>query len=165
MQAASTEETLLSGPELQVQLQEKEPLEKTVAPEAKKIREFEEKKALASHHQAEDNDYGFYDSLQASSWSVPVQRGVYLTAEDRKRASYTYILQAASLKSREEAVSLVARLQKLGMDASYSVTGGAGGEGTWYRVNVGPFNNVSVMNKAEDVLVSLHMMPLKRRVR
>ncbi|NIQ11770.1 MAG: hypothetical protein GWO08_06900, partial [Gammaproteobacteria bacterium] len=72
-----------------------------------KTRELE-LKALASNRTRE-TDYGFYDSLQASAWSVPVQRGVYLTADDRKRASYTYILQAASLKSQSEAKKLVAK--------------------------------------------------------
>lgn len=159
LQAASTEEVLLRGPE-----SEMKPTPPDVAPKPDpKLREFE-LKALASKQGAVENDYGFYDSLQASPWSVPVQRGVYLTAEDRKRASYTYILQAASLKSRSEAVALVAKLQQRGLAASYSETEGSFGEVSWYRVNVGPFNNVSIMNKAEDVLVSMHMMPLKRRI-
>ena len=156
LQAADLEEALLSGPEQIV--------ESTEAADSQVVpREFE-LKAQARQGVVEEEDYGFYDSLQASAWRVPVQRGIYLTAEDRKRASYTYVLQAASLKSRSEAVALVATLQKRGLAASYSVSGGGMGEMTWYRVNVGPFNNVSIMNKAEDVLVSMHMMPLKRRV-
>lgn len=154
LQAADSEEVLLSGPETTE-------VEVVVVDPAPK--EFE-LKAHAQQSMSDEDDYGFYDTLQASAWSVPVQRGIYLTAEDRKRASYTYMLQAASLKSRSEAISLVATLQKKGLAASYSVSGGEVGEMTWYRVNVGPFNNVSVMNKAKDVLVSMHMMPLKRRV-
>ena len=156
LQAADSEEGLLSGPEPVVEV-----TEVMVADSAPK--EFE-LKVHAKQGVTEDEDYGFYDTLQASAWSVPVQRGIYLTAEDRQRASYTYMLQAASLKSRSEAVSLVATLQKKGLAASYTVSGGGVGEVTWYRVNVGPFNNVSVMNKAKDVLVSMRMMPLKRRI-
>ncbi|RLT97406.1 SPOR domain-containing protein [Ketobacter sp.] len=159
LQAATTEEVLLRGPESEMK---QTPADTAPKPDPK-LREFE-RKAMASKQGGVENDYGFYDSLQASAWRVPVQRGVYLTAEDRKRASYTYILQAASLKSRSEAVALVAKLQQRGLAASYSESEGGFGEVSWYRVNVGPFNNVSIMNKAEDVLVSMHMMPLKRRV-
>lgn len=107
--------------------------------------------------------YGFYDSLQSSNWRVPVQKGVYFTEEDRKRSSYRYVLQAASMRDRAEAVSLVKKLKALKMPASYSESTSGYGQ-TWYRVNVGPFNNNSIMNKAEDRLVSMRMMPLKRRV-
>lgn len=157
--AADTEEALLRGPEQEVSVTTAAPSDS----ENRKIKELEFN-ALAKQTQSGEDDYGFYDSLQASAWRVPVQRGIYLTEEDRKRASYTYVLQAASLKNRTEAQELVARLLKIGLQASYSVSAGADGEANWYRVNVGPFNNVSVMNKAEDVLVSMHMMPLKRRI-
>ena len=156
LQAADSEEVLLSGPEPVVEVAEAVVADSTP-------QEFE-LRVHAKQGNSEEEDYGFYDTLQASAWSVPVQRGIYLTAEDRQRASYTYMLQAASLKSRSEAVSLVATLQKKGLAASYTVSGGGVGKMTWYRVNVGPFNNVSVMNKAKDVLVSMRMMPLKRRI-
>jgi cell division protein FtsN len=109
------------------------------------------------------SSFGFYDSLQASPWQVPVQKGVYITAEDRKRASYRYILQAASIRDRSEAAALAQKLKKMGMPASYSLSEVGYGD-VWYRVNVGPFKSTTVMNKAEDVLVSMSMMPLKRRV-
>ena len=105
-------------------------------------------------------EFGFYDSLAGSSWSVPVQKGIYVTEEDRKRANQRYMLQAASVRDGAEAQRIVQKLRQLGMQAFYShdETGG------WYRINVGPFDNVSKMNKAEDILVSLRMMPLKRKI-
>ncbi len=109
-------------------------------------------------------DFGFYESLQASPWHIPVQRGIYITEEDRKRSNYRYSLQAASLRSEREAKRVVAQLKLLNLPASYSVTDSDYGN-IWYRVNVGPFSNVSMMNKAEDVLVSKGMMPLKRRIK
>src|SRR5690606_3304743 len=120
------------------------------------IAEFQKK--LKSMPSAEP-EFGFYDSLAGSSWSVPVQRGIYVTEEDRKRASQRYMLQAASVRDLAEAQRIVQKLRQLGLQAFYS-DGGTG----WYRVNVGPFDNVSKMNKAEDILVSLRMMPLKRRL-
>ena len=34
----------------------------------------------------------------------------------------------------------------------------------WYQVSVGPFISTTKMNKAKDILVSMSMMPLKKRV-
>ena len=105
-------------------------------------------------------EFGFYDSLAGSSWTVPVQKGVYVTEEDRKRANQRYMLQAASVRDSAEAQRTVQRLRQLGLQAFYSHEETNG----WYRINVGPFDNVSKMNKAEDILVSLRMMPLKRKI-
>lgn len=156
LQAASMEEVLLAGPNAL----EKEESKASESVDSDKKKELD--KALREQPDSDDG-YGFYDSLQASQWDVPVQRGIYMTAEDHKRASYRYMLQAASVRNRGEAVALVSKLKGLGLAASYSVSSSGYGEG-WYRVNVGPFSNVSVMNKAEDVLVSMRMMPLKRRI-
>jgi len=108
--------------------------------------------------------YGFYDFLQASTWDIPVQKGIYITEDDLKRATYTYMLQAASMRSRADAIALVRKLKEMGMKATYTKSRGSYGD-TWYRVNVGPFSDVSVMNKAEDRLVAMRMMPLKRRIK
>ncbi|HVK99806.1 MAG TPA: SPOR domain-containing protein [Dongiaceae bacterium] len=124
------------------------------------IAAFEEKLKQA---RSGEPQFGFYDSLAGSSWSVPVQRGVYITEEDRKKAGYRYMLQAASVRDLAEAQRLVQKLRGLGMEASFQAADPAS-SASWYRVNVGPFDNVSKMNKAEDVLVSLRMMPLKRRI-
>ena len=124
------------------------------------IAAFEEKLKNA---RSGEPQFGFYDSLAGSSWTVPVQRGVYITEEDRKRAGQRYLLQAASVRDLGEAQRLVQKLRLMGMEASYQSADPASGAG-WYRVNVGPFDNVSKMNKAEDTLVSLRMMPLKRRI-
>lgn len=129
------------------------------SPISSEIAAFEEKLKNA---RSGEPQFGFYDSLAGSSWSVPVQRGVYITEEDRKRAGQRYLLQAASVRDLAEAQRLVQKLRSLGMEASYQSADPAGAG--WYRVNVGPFDNVSRMNKAEDTLVSLRMMPLKRRI-
>ena len=121
------------------------------------VAEFKEKLKNAGNVEPE---YGFYDSLAGSSWTVPVQKGVYVTEEDRKRANQRYMLQAASVQDAHQAQVIVQRLRKLGLQAFYANDEG----GSWYRINVGPFDNISKMNKAEDVLVSLRMMPLKRKI-
>ena len=73
------------------------------------------------------------------------------------------LFRSASVRDLAEAQRLVQKLRGLGMDASYQAADPTSGA-SWYRVNVGPFDNVSKMNKAEDVLVSLRMMPLKRKI-
>ncbi len=156
LQAASTEEVLLEGPHTF-----------SADTTGRDSADIEKRKALESAVSSRldtEGEFGFYDSLQASQWEVPVQRGIYMTAEDRKRASYRYILQAASVRDPAEAAALVAKLNRLGLAATYSASSSEYGSSAWYRVNVGPFKNVSVMNKAEDILVSMHMMPLKRRI-
>lgn len=114
--------------------------------------------------EAQAGEYGFYDSLSSSPWQVPIQEGVYFTEADRRRASSVYILQAASMRHKEDAARLVAKLRAMKLPASYSISESDYG-GVWYRVNVGPYSNSSIMNKAEDRLVAMSMMPLKKRVR
>ena len=116
--------------------------------------------AKLKQHASTEPEFGFYDSLSGSAWSVPVQTGVYVTEEDRKRASQRYMLQAASVRDLGEAQRIVQRLRQLGLQAFYSQDESGG----WYRVNVGPFDNMSKLNKAEDILVSLRMMPLKKKI-
>lgn len=116
--------------------------------------------AKLEQHEASEPEFGFYDSLPESAWSVQVQHGVYVTEEDRKRASQRYMLQAASVRDLAEAQKIVQNLRKLGMEAFYSKDE----SGVWYRVNVGPFDNMSKLNKTEDILVSLRMMPLKKKL-
>jgi len=148
---------------------EPEPVpEKTVTA---KVEPVPGKQAMVAHQttgkhqpkvsQSKEPRFGFYESLSKSAWSVPVQRGVYVTEEDRKRqANQRYLLQAASLKDAQDARRLVQRLREAGLAATYT----SDSSNSWYRVNVGPFDNVSRMNKAEDILVSMRMMPLKRKL-
>lgn len=110
-----------------------------------------------------DPEYGFYDRLRTSQWAVPVQRGTYVSGELSSRKKAVYKLQAASFRHNEDARRLVRRLIKLGLAASMQSSISTDGS-EWYQVSVGPFTNVSKMNKAQNVLVSLNMMPLKKRI-
>lgn len=146
---------------------EQQEQEKLAAVAAETARQMEQQR-LAADLQAKlkqqssaEPEFGFYDSLSDSAWGVPVQQGVYVTEEERKkRANQRYMLQAASVRDFGEAQRIVQRLRQLGLQAFYSHDAIGG----WYRINVGPFDNVSKMNKAEDILVSLRMMPLKKKL-
>lgn len=106
--------------------------------------------------------YGFYESLSADSWPVPIHRGTYVSADANKRR-VVYELQAASFRKRLDAIRLQRKLAQLKLPVSVSESVSAKGE-HWYRVKLGPFRNLSKLNKAEDTLVSMQMMPLKKRV-
>ena len=108
-------------------------------------------------------EFAFYESLAQNSWHVPVQRGVYQSTEQTTEQMPRYNLQAASLQSESDARQLVRLLRHEGLQAVYSASVNHQGK-LWYRVSVGPFQNVSIMNKAEDTLVGHGLMPLRRRV-
>ncbi|OUR99196.1 hypothetical protein A9Q81_11505 [Gammaproteobacteria bacterium 42_54_T18] len=108
-------------------------------------------------------EYGFYDNLRNSQWAVQTQNGTYVSRELATRKKAKYKLQAASFRGEQDANRLVKKLSKYGLKARSHVSISTNGV-EWYQVSVGPFNNVSKMNKAQDILVSLNMMPLKRKI-
>jgi len=108
-------------------------------------------------------EYGFYDNLSTSQWAVQSQSGTYVDGELSKRTKSKYKLQAASFRRQYDAQRLVGKLAKNGLTAS--VHGSISTNGMeWYQVSVGPFTSVSKLNKAHDILVSLNMMPLKKKI-
>ena len=108
-------------------------------------------------------EYGFYDNLRDSQWAVQTQNGAYVSRELATRKKAKYKLQAASFRGEHDANRLVKKLSKYGLKARTHVSVSTNGV-EWYQVSVGPFSNVSKMNKAQDVLVSLNMMPLKKKI-
>ncbi|MCG8670465.1 MAG: SPOR domain-containing protein [Pseudomonadales bacterium] len=111
-----------------------------------------------------DPDYEFYDFLRKDSWPIPVNEGVYVDGELAQREKPIYKLQAASFRDKQDAYRLVGKLKKRKLHALVHESVSTNGE-FWYQVSVGPFVNTSKLNKAQDVLVSMSMMPLKKRVR
>lgn len=108
-------------------------------------------------------EYGFYDNLRNSQWAVQTQNGTYVSSELAARKKAKYKLQAASFRNEQDANRLVRKLSKYALKARSHVSISTNGV-EWYQVSVGPFSNVSKMNKAQDILVSLNMMPLKKKI-
>lgn len=108
-------------------------------------------------------EYGFYDQLKSSQWSAPTQRGVYVDGNLATREKVRYKLQAASFRQRVDADRLANKLAKYRLVAQVKSSISTNGL-EWYQVSVGPFSNISKLNKAQDVLVSLNMMPLKKKI-
>jgi len=128
---------------------------------------FEKGVAQAKKKAAEDipkPDYEFYKLLENQTVEVPKVDAYKSTPKD-KALQYEYRLQVGSFRSQEDAERLRAELILQGMNA-YREQRDVNGT-VWHRVMVGPFQNRSVMNKAQDMLVSrnisslIHKTPLK----
>jgi cell division protein FtsN len=63
----------------------------------------------------------------------------------------TYLLQAGSFRSRQQADQLRARLALLGLETSVQAVTVDNAQ-TWHRVRVGPFNNLRDLNDARALL-------------
>lgn len=108
-------------------------------------------------------DFEFYDSLKEDSWPIQVQNGVYVDGQLADRDQPVYNLQAASFRDKSDAYSLLSKLSKRKLNGVVRQSVSSSGE-YWYQVSVGPFVSTSKLNKAQDILVSMNMMPLKKRV-
>ena len=133
----------------------KQPVEKSKSGAVASIR--------ASAKKEEATEWGFYEKLKRPTWPIPVATGAYVDGELAERDRPVYELQAASFKSGDDASKLIGKLAKKGLKGQINVSVSSSGQ-EWYRVLIGPFNHSSKLNKAQDILVSMNMMPLKRRV-
>jgi cell division protein FtsN len=84
------------------------------------------------------------------------------TAKDPTKKT-NHVLQVASFKSERDAKELQSKLIKKKL-ANVQVTQSTAKSGSvWYRVMVGPFQNRSMLNKAQDTLVQMNFSPLERK--
>jgi len=75
----------------------------------------------------------------------------------------SHVLQVASFKSELDAEALQKRLiRKKLMNVQVTQSTAKSGS-VWYRVMVGPFQNRSMLNKAQDTLVQMNFSPLERK--
>lgn len=96
--------------------------------------------------------FDFYYILPEMEVAVPDQELAKASSSKDKPldANTSYILQAASFKNHDEADRLKAKLALSGVDASIqSVTIN---NDAWYRVRVGPFKDVALLNKTRKRL-------------
>jgi cell division protein FtsN len=98
--------------------------------------------------------FDFYNLLPEMEVVVPEQevQGA-ATAEGVKQVEQpgTYLLQAGSFRSQEQADQLRARLALLGVETRVQ-TVTVNSRETWHRVRVGPFSNLGDLNRARNLL-------------
>ena len=75
----------------------------------------------------------------------------------------SHILQVASFRTESDAKELKKRLIRKKL-TNVQVTRSTADSGTiWFRVMVGPFQNRSMLSKAQDILVQMNFSPLERK--
>ncbi|MGR4069890.1 SPOR domain-containing protein [Halomonas sp. LR3S48] len=77
-------------------------------------------------------------------------------------AGTRYMLQAASFRQPEDAEQLRQRLRNLSLVAQVSQVQSADGQ-TWHRVMVGPYDDTRELNRAEDLMTTQGITPLRHR--
>ena len=93
----------------------------------------------------------------------PAHVKVYESTPKDPTKKTNHVLQVASFKSELDAKELQKRLIKKKL-TNVQVTQSSTDSGSvWFRVMVGPFQNRSMLNKAQDVLVQMNFSPLERK--
>ncbi|PMR76155.1 SPOR domain-containing protein [Billgrantia endophytica] len=77
-------------------------------------------------------------------------------------AGTRYMLQAASFRQSSDAEQLQQRLRNLSLMAQVSQVQSADGD-TWHRVMVGPYDDTRELNRAEDLMTTQGIKPLRHR--
>lgn len=107
--------------------------------------------------------FDFYQILPESEVDTANVEPYKSTPKDAK-SEHTYVLQAGSFQSKKDAEQLRARLILEGLPSvkTRRVTNSNGS--IWYQVLTGPFDNRSMLSKAEDRLVRMRIQPLVRQI-
>lgn len=102
--------------------------------------------------------FEFYELLKENKVEVTVDR-----SQEQPKKKYSFIVQAGSFKKKDDAERMRAQLilNNLTNTTTDTITTK---NGTWHRVNVGPFTNRSKLEKARDVLASLNIQGLVKKV-
>lgn len=107
--------------------------------------------------------FDFYTLLPEREVIVPEQQ----TNSDNRQPQQEviYMLQAGSFKNSEDADRLRAKLILLGLDTKVEAVSGKG-NGTWHRVQVGPFKSRSKLSATRNTLIAegIETLLLKRKV-
>ena len=104
-----------------------------------------------------------YGTMLKQAEVTPAYVPVYASTPKDPTKKTSHVLQVASFKSEVDARALQKRLinKKL---TNVQVTQSKAKLGSiWYRVMVGPFQNRSMLNKAQDILVQMNFSPLERK--
>ena len=140
------------------------PVIKAATQEAKPKPETKLKTKLETKviEQASASDFT-YGTMLKQAEVTPAYVPVYASTPKDPTKKTSHVLQVASFKSEVDARALQKRLinKKL---TNVQVTQSKAKSGSiWYRVMVGPFQNRSMLNKAQDILVQMNFSPLERK--
>jgi cell division protein FtsN len=112
--------------------------------------------------QASASDFT-YGTMLKQAEVTPAYVPVYESTPKDPTKKTSHVLQVASFKSEVDARALQKRLIKKKLTNVQVTQSKAKSGSIWYRVMVGPFQNRSMLNKAQDILVQMNFSPLERK--
>jgi len=104
-----------------------------------------------------------YGTMLKQAEVTPAYVPVYESTPKDPTKKTSHVLQVASFKSEVDARALQKRLIKKKLTNVQLTQSKAKSGSIWYRVMVGPFQNRSMLNKAQDILVQMNFSPLERK--
>ena len=104
-----------------------------------------------------------YGTMLKQAEVTPAYVPVYASTPKDPTKKTSHVLQVASFKSEVDARALQKRLIKKKLTNVQVTQSKAKSGSIWYRVMVGPFQNRSMLNKAQDILVQMSFSPLERK--
>ena len=104
-----------------------------------------------------------YGTMLKQAEVTPAYVPVYESTPKDPTKKTSHVLQVASFKSEVDARALQKRLIKKKLTNIQVTQSKAKSGSIWYRVMVGPFQNRSMLNKAQDILVQMNFSPLERK--
>ena len=104
-----------------------------------------------------------YGTMLKQAMVTPAYVAVYESTPKDPTKKTSHVLQVASFKSEVDAKALQKRLIKKKLTNVQVTQSKAKSGSIWYRVMVGPFQNRSMLNKAQDILVQMNFSPLERK--
>jgi cell division protein FtsN len=136
------------------------PVIKAVTQEAKLKPEPKLETKVIEQTSASDFTYG---TMLKQAEVTPAYVPVYASTPKDPTKKTSHVLQVASFKSEVDARALQKRLIKKKLTNVQVTQSKAKSGSIWYRVMVGPFQNRSMLNKAQDILVQMNFSPLERK--
>lgn len=121
---------------------------------------FPESRSVQTEESNGVGEYEFYQLLENKKVDVPevVEYKSTPKGQNKDGKKIIYRLQAGSFNTQQDADRMKASLILNGMDTQVK-SADINGK-TWFRVYVGPFENRSKMNKAQDKLAEMRIQPM-----
>ena len=104
-----------------------------------------------------------YGTMLKQAVVTPAYVPVYKSTPKDPTKKTSHVLQVASFKSEVDAKALQKRLIKKKLTNVQVIQSNPKSGSSWYKVVVGPFQNRSMLNKAQDILVQMNFSPLERK--
>lgn len=121
----------------------------------------QEETAKQPEEKPKKQNFKFYEMLPESEVVTPEVEEY--TPDSSQKQDFSYLVQTGSFRKQGDAERQRAQIAFQGLRAKIERIDLDDG-GTWFRVNVGPYESRSQMNSALDKLVNINIQPLVRKI-